>query len=138
MALHTLALKEIGMVRIYMKPREKAVGVSNRLFGGRPLYRELVVQAKAAGIMNATAHHTHFGYSNHGKLEDEGFELSNPDLTMCVELIATREELEQFCRTHGALLKRKVIVYKPIEHWEHVGDAVNTDDALKPKAVGRA
>ncbi|RYH64521.1 MAG: hypothetical protein EON54_06365 [Alcaligenaceae bacterium] len=138
MARHTLALKEIGMVRIYMKPREKAVGTGNRLFGGKPLYRELVMQAKAAGIMNATAHHTHFGYSNSGKLEDEGFELSNPDLTMCVELIAPREELEDFCRTHGDLLKRKVIIYKHIEHWDLVGEALTADDALKPKVAGRA
>jgi H+/Cl- antiporter ClcA/PII-like signaling protein len=138
MARHTLALKEIGMVKIYMKPREKAVGAGNRLFGGKPLYRELVMQAKAAGIMNATAHHTHFGYSNRDKLEDEGFELSNPDLTMCVELIAPREELEHFCRTHGDLLKRKVIVYKHIEHWDLVGETITADDALKPKVAGRA
>ena len=88
--------------------------------------------------MNATAHHTNFGYSNSGKLEDEGFELSNPDLTMCVELIAQREELEDFCRTHGDLLKRKVIIYKHIEHWDLVGEALTADDALKPKVVGRA
>lgn len=131
MARHTLAHKEIGMVRIYLKPREKAVGVGSRFFGGRPLYRELVIQAKAAGIMNATAHHTHFGYSNRGKLEDEGYEISNPDLTMCVELIAPRAELEDFCRTHGDMLKRKVIVYKHIEHWDLVGDVVKIDEALR-------
>ncbi|MFX9181059.1 DUF190 domain-containing protein, partial [Acinetobacter baumannii] len=87
--------------RIYLKPREKAVGVGRRFLGARLLYRELVMQAKAAGIMNATAHHTHFGYSNRGKLEDEGYEVPNPDLTMCVELIAPRPDLEEFCRTHG-------------------------------------
>jgi H+/Cl- antiporter ClcA/PII-like signaling protein len=118
MARHTLAHKEIGMIRIYLKPREKAVGVGSRFFGGRPLYRELVMQAKAAGIMNATAHHTHFGYSNRGKLEEEGYETPNPDLTMCVELIAPRADLEEFCRTHGEMLKRKVIVYKHVEHWD--------------------
>ncbi|KZD22820.1 chloride channel protein [Tardiphaga robiniae] len=134
MARHTLALKEIGMVRICVKPREKAVDVGNRLFGGRPLYRELVMQAKAAGIMHATAHHTHFGYCNSGKLEDEGFEISNPDLTMCVELITPREELEHFCRTHGDLLKRKVIIYKHIEHWDLVGEDVTVHDALKARA----
>ena len=139
MSRHTLALKEIGMVRIYMKPREKAATAGRRLFGGRPLYRELVMQAKAAGIMNATAHHTHFGYSNHGKLQDEGVEIANPDLTMCVELIAAREELEDFCRTHGDLLKGKVIIYKHIEHWDLVGEAVASNDALETKvAAGRA
>jgi len=131
MARHTLVLNEIGMIRIYLKPREKAVGVGNRLFGGRPLYRELVMQAKAAGIMNATAHHTHFGYSNRGKLEEEGFEVPNPELTMCVELIAPRPDLEEFCRTNGDMLKRKVIVYKHVEHWDLTGDVVKIEEALR-------
>jgi H+/Cl- antiporter ClcA/PII-like signaling protein len=131
---HTLSLKEIGLVRIYMKPRDKAAGRGSRIFGGRPLYRELVLQAKTAGIINATAHHTHFGYSNHGKLADEGYEISNPDLTMCVELIAPREKLEEFCRTHGDLLKRKVIIYKHIEHWDLVGEEVVAGEALKAEA----
>jgi H+/Cl- antiporter ClcA/PII-like signaling protein len=131
MARHTLAHKEIGMVRIYLKPKEKAVGAGSRFFGGRPLYRELVMLAKAAGIMNATAHHTHFGYSNRGKLEEEGYEVPNPDLTMCVELIAPRADLEEFCRTHGDMLKRKVIIYKHIEHWNLTGDVVKIDDVLR-------
>ncbi|UPJ61674.1 DUF190 domain-containing protein [Bradyrhizobium sp. 192] len=131
MARHTLAHKEIGMIRIYLKPREKAVGVGRRFFGARPLYRELVMQAKAAGIMNATAHHTHFGYSNRGKLEEEGYEVPNPELTMCVELIAPRSDLEEFCRTHGDMLKRKVIVYKHVEHWNLTGDVVKIEEVLR-------
>ncbi|MFN4205433.1 MAG: DUF190 domain-containing protein [Agrobacterium albertimagni] len=134
MTSHKLSSREIGMVRIYMKPREKALGTGGWFGGGRPLYRELVVQAKAAGIMNAVAHRTHFGYSNSGKLQDEGFEIPNPDLTMCVELIADRALLEEFCRTHGALLKNKVIIYKHIEHWDVLDHALKTEDALSDTA----
>jgi PII-like signaling protein len=134
MTSHKLSSREIGMVRIYMKPREKAHGTGGWFGGGRPLYRELVVQAKAAGIMNAVAHRTHFGYSNSGKLQDEGFEIPNPDLTMCVELIADRELLEEFCRTHGAILKNKVIIYKHIEHWDVLDHALKTEDALSDTA----
>lgn len=130
MTSHKLSSREIGMVRIYMKPREKALGTGGWFGGGRPLYRELVVQAKASGIMNAVAHRTHFGYSNSGKLQDEGFEIPNPDLTMCVELIGDRELLEEFCRTHGSLLKNKVIIYKHIEHWDVLDHALTTEDAL--------
>jgi len=130
MTSHKLSSREVGMVRIYMKPREKAVGTGGWFGGGRPLYRELVMQAKAAGIMNAVAHHTHFGYSNSGKLQDEGFEIPNPDLTMCVELIGDRELLEEFCRTHGSLLKNKMIIYKHIEHWDVLDHALTTEDAL--------
>ncbi|MBO0134658.1 voltage-gated chloride channel family protein [Agrobacterium burrii] len=130
---HTLHYKEIGMVRIYMKPREKTPGKGG-WFGSKPLYRELVLQAKAAGIMNAVAHHTHFGYSNSGKVQDEGFEIPNPDLTMCVELIAARDKLEDFCRTHGTLLKNKMIVYKHLEHWDVLGHEIAAEEGLKASA----
>ncbi|MGO6986389.1 DUF190 domain-containing protein [Rhizobium leguminosarum] len=135
MTSHKLSSREIGMVRIYMKPREKAVGTGGWFSGGKPLYRELVMQAKAAGIMNAVAHHTHFGYSNSGKLQDEGFEIPNPDLTMCVELIADREQLEAFCSMHGAVLKNKVIIYKHIEHWDVHGHEIATEEALTKATV---
>jgi H+/Cl- antiporter ClcA/PII-like signaling protein len=127
---HKLHSSEIGMIRIYMKPREKTPGTGG-WFGSKLLYRELVLQAKSSGIMNAVAHHTHFGYSNSGKLQDEGFEIPNPDLTMCVEMIAARDQLEEFCRTHGALLKHKVIVYKHLEQWDVVHHDVAAEDALK-------
>lgn len=130
MTSHKLTSREVGMVRIYMKPREKAVGKAAWFGSGKPHYRELVMQAKAAGIMNAVAHSTHFGYSNHGKLQQEGVEIPNPDLTMCVELIADREQLEDFCCTHGALLRNKVIVYKHIEHWDVLGHEIAAQEAL--------
>ena len=44
-------------------------------------------------------------------------EVANVKLTLCVELIGQRDELELFCRKHSDLLKNKVIVYKDIEHW---------------------
>jgi hypothetical protein len=67
--------------------------------------------------MNAVAHHTHYGFSNHGALQGREAEMINPHLTMCVELIGPRGELEDFCRRHGDLLANKVIVYKHLEHW---------------------
>lgn len=95
MTSHKLCSREVGMVSIYMKPRKKSVGTGGRFGGGKPLYRKLVMQAKAAGIMNAVAHHTRFGYLNSGKLQDGDFEIPNPNLTMCVELIGDRELLEE-------------------------------------------
>lgn len=109
---------DIGMIRIYMKPSDKvakATGWTRWL--AKPLYRQLVATAKADGILNAVAHHTHYGYSNHGEVRQEGAEIANPHLTMCVELIGQRNELERFCRNHGDLLASKVVVYKPLEHW---------------------
>lgn len=127
---HTVTPNEIGMVRIYLKPSDKAPkGTTRSFWSAKPLYRQLVTQAKADGIMNAVAHHTHYGFSNHGPVRENGAELSDPHLTMCVELIAPRDALEMFCRAHGELLGDKVIVYKHLEHW-HVGPAgVEHEDA---------
>ncbi|WP_445682095.1 DUF190 domain-containing protein [Radicibacter daui] len=125
---HTVAAKEVGMVRIYLKPGEKRRG-GGRLGGwlARPLYRELVLAAKAAGIVNAVAHHTHYGFSNHGGLEQTNSEVGNPDLTLCVELIGSREQLEAFCRQQGESLRDKVVVYKQLEHWHILGTEAGLD-----------
>lgn len=129
---HDVVPNEIGMIRIYMKPSDKAPrdkGMGRSIFNSRPLYREFVMQAKADGIMNAVAHHTHYGFSNHGQVMEHGAELSNPHLTMCVELIGQRGQLEMFCRRHGDLLADKVIVYKHLEHWSIGRAGLELEDA---------
>lgn len=127
---HHVTPSEIGMIRIYMKPSDKAAkGTARTLWSAKPLYRALVAQAKADGIMNAVAHHTHYGYSNHGPVRENGAELSDPHLTMCVELIGQRDQLETFCRQHGDMLASKVIVYKHLEHWSIGAAGVDHEDA---------
>ena len=134
---HAVSTREVGMIRIYMKPGDKAREARLKtLFNAKPLYRQLVEQAKAAGIMNAVAHHTHYGYSNHGHIQVEGVEINNPDLTMCVELIGDRDQLENFCRAHGALLNNKVIIYKHLEHWRLTANAVEASE-IAPDATSK-
>jgi H+/Cl- antiporter ClcA/PII-like signaling protein len=120
--VHHVTQSEIGMVRIYLKPKDRyaktGAGRLKAALTGRPLYQELVQQAKRAGLVNAVAHHTHYGFSNHGDLQQRDIESLNLDLTMCVELVAPRDKLEDFCRDHGALLADKIIVYKHLEHWK--------------------
>ncbi|MFN3551521.1 MAG: DUF190 domain-containing protein [Novosphingobium meiothermophilum] len=128
---HTVVPRETGMVRIYLKPSDQGpkTGSWKRFFSGNPLYRELVVRAKADGIMNAVAHHTHFGFSNNGPVRSDGAEYRDPHLTMCVELIGPRDELAAFCARHGALLSGKVVVYKHLEHWTIDESGVHPEDA---------
>ena len=115
---HKIVSTEMGKVRIYLKPREKlkAKGVLARL-NARPLYREIINSAKADGLTNAVAFHTHYGFSNDEAIQTEGSEIPNANLTLCVELIGHKDALETFCRKHGDLLKGKVIAYKHIEQW---------------------
>lgn len=123
---HKVKSREIGQVRIYMSPGEKRKGQGIKRMFSKPLYQEIIDAAKVDGILNATAHHTHYGYSGTGKVQSNNQELPNQMLNLCVELIAHRDQLELFCRKHGDLLKGRVIVYKHMEHWD-IGD----HDSLK-------
>ena len=87
-------------------------------FSGRPLYQEIVNRAKRAGLVNAVAHHTHYGFSNHGHVQAREVEGMNSELAMCVEMIGPKATLENFCRAHGDLLIDKVMVYKHLERWK--------------------
>jgi H+/Cl- antiporter ClcA/PII-like signaling protein len=115
---HKIVSTEMGKVRIYMKPREKikTKGMLAKL-NAKPLYREIINSAKADGLTNAVAFHTHYGFSNNEAIQVEGAEIPNANLTLCVELIGHKDALETFCRKHGDLLKGKVVVYKHIEQW---------------------
>jgi PII-like signaling protein len=84
----------------------------------RNAYRNIVLEAKKDGIMNASVFHTHFGYSNNDKVHQHSFETDNSDLTVCIELIDTTEKLEFFFKKHKKMLKEKVIIYKEVEFWD--------------------
>lgn len=113
-----LRLLRMGKIRIYLAPTEKlkAKRLWERL-NGKPVYREIIRAAKEDGLMNAVGYSTHHGFSNGGRVEASDPELSNPRLTMCVELVDHKDKLELFCLRHGEMLKGKVIVYKHVEHW---------------------
>jgi len=115
---HKVTSREIGQVRIYMTPSEKRKGPGIKGLFRKPLYQEIIDAAKTDGILNAVAHHTHYGYSANGRIQSNHQELPNNNLNLCVELIAHRDELELFCRKHGDLIKGKVVVYKHMEHWD--------------------
>jgi PII-like signaling protein len=139
---HTVTAQEIGQIRIYMTPGERPKGGSKlrNLLSSKQAYRELVQAAKAAGLMNAVAHPAQYGFSGSGQIQDTMLELPNPALTVCVELIGHRDQLEAFCRQHGDVLAGKVVVYKHLEHWT-IGrqGAVTAEDVTEgevPRLVG--
>jgi H+/Cl- antiporter ClcA/PII-like signaling protein len=127
---HHIVTREIGKIRIYLTPRDRAPadGFWNRL-NAKPVYREIIKAAKRDGLTNAAAFMTHFGFTNGGKIHTEGAETPNPNLTMCVELIGEKEKLETFCHHHGAMLKGKTIVYKHVEHWDIRSGQLVEEDA---------
>jgi H+/Cl- antiporter ClcA/PII-like signaling protein len=132
---HKIETREIGQVRIYMTPGERrkktGKGIKGLLPGGAPVYMEIIKSAKQDGLMNATAHHTHYGFSGNGHVQTNVTEVANPNLNLCVELIGPREELEIFCRKHGDLLRDKVVVYKHMEHWDIGAHNLHIDEAAQ-------
>lgn len=136
---HHIVTREIGKIRIYLTPRDRlpATGLWDKL-NARPVYREIIKAAKADGLKNAAAFMTHYGFTNGGKVHAEGVETSNPNLTLCVELIDHKDALEAFCRRHGALLEGKTIVYKHVEHWDVRGSEVIEKDASPDEVVDGA
>lgn len=109
----------MGKLQIFIKPKDKLKSMSlmERL---RPkqVYRELVKNAKAEGLMNASVYQTHSGFSLNAKIRVAHPELDNSDLAMCVELIDEKPKLEDFCRKNVALLKGRLIIFKAVEFWE--------------------
>ena len=111
--------RALGKLQIYIKPKDKLKGISllERL---RPkqVYREIVKNAKAEGLMNASVYQTHSGFSLNDKIRVAHPELDNSDLALCVELIDEKPKLEAFCKNNAALLKGRMIVFKAVEFWE--------------------
>jgi len=111
--------RALGKLQIFIKPKDKLKSESllERL---RPkqVYRELVKNAKAEGLMNASVYQTHSGFSGNDKIRVAHPELDNNDLALCVELIDKKPKLEAFCKNNAALLRGRLIIFKPVEFWE--------------------
>lgn len=115
---HEIVTREMGKIRIYLTPRDQTptTGFWSKI-NSRPLYRAVINAAKKDGLQNAAAYMTHYGFNQGGKVHVEGAETSNPNLTVCIELIDHKDVLEAFCKRHAVLLKGRTIVYKHVEHW---------------------
>jgi PII-like signaling protein len=110
--------REVGQLRIFMTPRDRRKKKGFRSLFVKPLYQEIISAAKEHGLINAIAQRTHYGYSGQGIIQSDNSEVPNANLSLCVELIAVREQLESFCQSQGELLRDKVVVYEKLEHWE--------------------
>lgn len=117
---HHVHARELGHLLIHLTPRCRRPGKTGfKAMLGCPLYQEIIRAAKADGILSATAYPAQFGYAGAAKLQaNEHLETPNGNITLRVELVDERAKLELFCRRHGDLLRNRVVVFKPAEHWE--------------------
>jgi H+/Cl- antiporter ClcA/PII-like signaling protein len=113
---------KVGVVRIYLSAGDRIPGKSwaQRLFS-RPLYQEIIDQARDAGLWGATAKGMTYGFTHGGKKmadihPDSGFVNTH----IYVELIATRPQLESFFAQITPLVANRVATFDEVEHWGEV------------------
>jgi PII-like signaling protein len=109
----------LGKLRIYLKAGEniKSESLLRRLFPNN-LPKNIIELAKKEGLMNASVYNTQMGYSNFERIQNYHIESDNAGLTVCVELIDSKENLQKFFQKHKAMFKDKVIIFKEVEYWE--------------------
>jgi PII-like signaling protein len=115
-----IKMEKLGLARIYMRHQDRRAGGTwlQRTFG-RPLYQELIDQARGIGLMSATALAAYYGYTNHGDITttfhpDTGFQ----DVNVYVELVAPREKLEAFLAHAAVMVADRVVLFDEVEHWK--------------------
>jgi PII-like signaling protein len=115
-------VQKVGMVCIYLSASDRIPGKTwlQRRFA-RPLYQEIIEQAREAGLWGATAKAMAYGFTHAGKKMAE----VHPDagyvnMHMFVELIAPRAQLEAFFSQITPLIPNRVATFAEVEHWGEV------------------
>lgn len=114
-----LEVKKIGQARIYLAAGDRMPPKTwkDRLFS-RPLYQEIVDQAKQFGLWGAFATGMHYGFSHKGVHNatfhaDVGFTNTH----IYVEIIGPRAELESFLVKIAPMVEKRVITFSEVERW---------------------
>lgn len=111
----------LGKLEIYIEPAHKIRHGERSLFRKlfpKSAYIHIISEAKKDGILNASVHQSHFGFSNSGDIHAYSLEGDSSKLSMCVELIDKVEKLETFFLKHKDILKNKVVIYKDVHFWD--------------------
>lgn len=115
-----LAAQKVGLVRIYLSHRDKRPAQTwTERFLSRPLYQDIIHQARDAGLTSATAKGMPYGFTRPGAAVENNYhpELGTVEVHIYVELIGPRDKLEAFLLLIAPLIENRVVVYKEVEHW---------------------
>jgi PII-like signaling protein len=84
-----MSLPQAGcLLRVFLGENDK--------HGGRPLYEWLVLRARERGLAGATVTRGLMGFGAHSRVHTFRIERLSLDLPIIVEMVDTREKLEQF------------------------------------------
>jgi H+/Cl- antiporter ClcA/PII-like signaling protein len=127
-----LEIKKVGVVRIYLSAGDRLPAKSwkERLFA-RPLYQEIIDQARQHGLWGAFAKGMTYGFTHTGEKNatfhvDSGFTNTH----IYVELIAPRPMLVAFVEQIAPLIQKRVATFSEVEHWAGPVQGLTEEDRL--------
>jgi uncharacterized protein len=89
------------------------VGESDR-HGRRPLYEEIVLKAREAGLAGATVLRGVMGFGRHSLIHTTKILRLSEDLPMVVEVVDSREKIDQFLPVLDGLIKDGLVTLEPV------------------------
>jgi PII-like signaling protein len=111
----------LGKLEIYLEPTHKVRQGKRSFFRKmfpRSAYLHIISEAKKESIIKASVHTSHASYSLGQNVQAFNVDGDNSRVAMCVELIDSKEKLENFFLKHKELLREKVVIYKEVEFWD--------------------
>lgn len=79
---------------------------------GTPLYEWIVVKARESGVAGATVVRGMMGYGAHSRIKTTSILRLSEDLPVIIEMIDTREKLEQFLESVDPVLGEGLVTFE--------------------------
>jgi PII-like signaling protein len=89
------------------------IGESDK-FGHKPLYEEIVLKAREAGLAGATVLRGVMGFGKNSILHTAKILRLSEDLPMVVEIVDSLEKVEAFVPTLNEMIKDGLVTIEPI------------------------
>jgi PII-like signaling protein len=83
-------------------------------FGHRPLYEEIVLKAREAGLAGATVLRGVMGFGKNSILHTAKILRLSEDLPMVVEIVDSLEKIESFVPTLNEMIKDGLVMIEPV------------------------
>ena len=96
------------------------IGESDR-HGHHPLYEAIVLKARAQGMAGATVLRGVMGFGKHSVLHTAKILRLSEDLPMVIEIVDSREKVEDFLPQLDAMITDGLVTLEPIKVLQHKG-----------------
>ncbi|MGA2951792.1 MAG: DUF190 domain-containing protein [Caulobacteraceae bacterium] len=103
------------LLRIYTEEARRS--------GGRPLYEDIVLKARAAGLAGATVLRGPMGYGSHGKLHSAKIIDLSGNLPLVIEIVDTEDKVRTFADQLREIEDLGLVTLERVEviHWSPKG-----------------